>query len=350
MARIKRVGRILFNDASLNIIEEPDHVNSEFELKFKKEVFLRIVQQLNRIGWICEIPEDAIMDYGSRFAESMRYCSKGELHADLSVSGRCIELKMFQNVNAPDRPDHGGRHEFNKELLMPYLLKLEMERSRKTIRDYLCNVFDGYEFKISSRNLEIGVSSGNITALESAAIHRRESGHYVADLDRARISNTNQGMSADGVALENGMRVYALTYSGRFVTGTAFYSLNSNWQVVTGKHELLYICHNQLWVNSPGNLRIKRNSIQRRKRLEAELSKSIKSMDFERSCVLRDIIYPKNAPLFVVFNNKHSLYHRPEFCGYTDNIIDAGKFTADEVKGWHKYPNKVTESGDNHDR
>ncbi len=76
----------------------------------------------------------------------MRWCSKGDLKADLKVSGRSITFEMFQNVNAPDRPDHGGRHQSNKEFHMPYVMRLEMERTHRKIRDYLCAVFTDYKF------------------------------------------------------------------------------------------------------------------------------------------------------------------------------------------------------------
>lgn len=147
MARIIRKGKVSFGDASLSVWEDPEgRVQLEWERQFKKDVFSRIVQQLNRLGWICVVPEDKIKAYGVNFARSYRYCTKGNLQPDLEVSGRCIKFETFQNVNAPDRPDYGGRHQNNKEFHMPYLMRLEMERTRRKIRDYLCAVFSGYEF------------------------------------------------------------------------------------------------------------------------------------------------------------------------------------------------------------
>lgn len=56
-------------------------------------------------------------------------------------------------MNTPTRPDHGGRYESNLEACMPYVLRLEMERTRRRIRDYLCNVFSGYTFDSKSRSI-----------------------------------------------------------------------------------------------------------------------------------------------------------------------------------------------------
>jgi hypothetical protein len=345
-ARIERTGTVNFGDASISIWEEGiSQARTEggyagaqaWERQFKRDVFARIVQTLNRLGWTCVIPQRMIEQYSLSFARDHRYCRKGDLQADLDISGRCITLKMFQNVNAPDRPDHDGRYQYDQEIHMPYVLRLEMERTRRRIRDYLCNVFTGYAFKES--NPKLGFDG--VTALEYAAHSRRTSGHYVPDLDRARICNSGSDKSADGYQLENGTSVYAIDRGGRVISGVAFYSLNGNWQIVTGRYDLTYAWHNQVYVKSPGNVRVKRNTAQRRKRLEAELASAVKAMKFERAAQLRDILFPGDQALFNVWHDEHQLYHRAGFSGYTADQSQAGKFTADEVRGWGSAPNKV---------
>jgi len=269
-------------------------------------------------------------------AERHRVCTKGDLKAELAISGRCIKLEMWQDVT-PSENRNGGRYDFNKEARMPYVLRLEMERTRRRIRDYLCNVFAGYEFKPCDPKLGIN----GVTALEYAAHSRRTSGHYVTDLDRAQICNTGYDKSADGQQLENGIRVYAQTREGRIIFGTAFYSLNGNWQIVTGRYGLDYVWHKQIWVDCPGNVRVKRNADHRRKRLEQEMAKAVKEMRFERAAQLRDVLFPGDQPLFNVWHSEHQLYHRADFSGYTADQSQAGKFTADEVRGWDCAPNKV---------
>lgn len=345
MVAPNRSGKVCFHDASLSVWEEGisqarkagglDAANA-WEHTFKREVFARIVQQLNRLGWTCVIPPDKLEHYKC-IANNFRYCVKGDLKADLHISGRCIEFKMFQSVNCPTRPDYEGRYEHDKEGAMPYQLRLEMERTRRRIRDYLCNVFDGYRFEPQAPKMGIR----GVTAMEYAQHCRRTSGHYVADLDRARISNTGQDKSADGHPLENGTRVYAMTRRGRIITGIAFYDLNGNWQIVTGRHDMAIIFHKQIWVDSPGNVRMKRDTGIRRKRLEGLLGAAIKAMNFERAAVLRDLLFPKGAPLYMVYHEEHGVYHNPGFCGYTKDASQAGKFTADEVTGWNRPPNRV---------
>lgn len=354
--RVARAGTITFGDACLSIYEEgisaarADGYQAEkaWCRQFKREVFARIVQTLRRLGWSCtmpEIKEHDVKHYGGNVArwsaESKRLCQKGELYADLDISGRCIGLKFFQNVNAPDRPDHGGRYQGGKELHMPYVMRLEMERARRRIREYLLNVLIDYEFKPSDPKLGIN----GATAMEVAAHSRRTSCHYVKELDRATVSNKEQGFTADGVALENGSKVYAIDHAGRVICGTAFYSLNGNWQIVTGRYGLTYVWHTEVYAECPGNPRVKRNSDQRRRRLEGELAKAIKAMNFERAALLRDILFPGKPALFAIWNAQHSLYHRSGTRGYTSDLSEAGKFTADEVRGWDRAPNKVIALG-----
>lgn len=338
--RIERAGVINFGDASLSIYEDGISAaraaggwaaEKAWGRQFKHEVFARIVQTLRRLGWTVGLGVHIWTGVDARHAR------KGDLQLDLRISGRCIELQMFQAVNCPTRPDNDGRYEHAKESLMPYVMRLEMERTRRRIRDYLVNVLSGYEFKLPKPVM--GVRGA--TAMECAAYHRRTTGHYVAALDRAQISNSNQGFTADGVALENGSRVYAIDHSGRVICGTAYYSLNGNWQIVTGRYGLAYVWHTEVYANCPGDPRVKRNSRQRRRRLEGELATAAKAMNFERAAVLRDILFPGKPALFAIWNEQHSLYHRAGACGYTSDLSEAGEFTADEVRGWDCAPNKV---------
>ncbi|MCK9394194.1 MAG: UvrB/UvrC motif-containing protein [Methylobacter sp.] len=330
MPQIKRTGKVSFGDASISVFEDP-----ECQVSL---VFLRIVQQLNRLGWKCAVPEDMIEKYGINFARSYRHCQKGDLKADLELSSRCIEFNMFQNVNAPDRPDHGGRYQDNKEFHMPYLMLLEMERTRRRIRDYLCAVFSGYEFDTKHRGIYLKPLAK--TAIECIQSQYAESCHFKGDLTQYEIQDYNRKSTADGGMLNHGQRVWFFDYHGRASTGIAYYNINNMWWVITGKYDYTNEASHKLFTAPPDNIRIKRNSSQRRKRLESELSKAIKAMNFERSAILRDIIFPKGE-LFVVWHTEHGAYHKCGFCGYTNNVIDAGKFTAKEAKGWDKAPNEV---------
>lgn len=320
---MNRTGNVTFGDASLNVWEE-----SVDEKTFKKQVFKRIIQQLNRLGWSCEIPQEKIDTYGFSFATRSRYCQKGDLKADLRLCGRHIEFKMFQNINAPDRPDWGGRYQGDKEQHMPYLMRLEMERTRRRIRDYLCNVFDSYEFKPGKPE----AGPGKLTATEFVFQTIADSWHYVPELGHARISMPGRNdKSADGKTVTHGCPVYTTDMKGRIIKGTAYYNLNSSWWVVTGKYGYTCAQAGDIYLENPGNLRAKRNQRTRRGRLEAKLADAIRTMDFQRAELFKQLLFGQQ-PLYCIWSKKHEAWFRSNYSGYTGNQIDAGKYTLDEIK------------------
>lgn len=305
--QIAREGRVSFGDASLSVWEEGIanaraaggyKAEKEWERQFKKDVFLRIVQQLNRLGWTCKVPQEYIEQYGIDFARSRRECTKGDLRGWLDLSGRHIEFEMWQGVNTPTRPDHGGRYESNKEAVAPYLLRLEMFRTRNRIRDYLCNVFSGYQF--DPKHYSIYRKPLQETAMERIQQRYAESWHFKGDwqayLAKERWMDNNR-KSADGVLLEHGQRVWLADRKGRIVTGIAYYNINNMWWVWLGKYDYTNEASFRLYTSAPENLRTKRNGDLRRKRLESELTEAVKQMNYERAATVRDILFPKSQPL-----------------------------------------------------
>lgn len=345
--QISRDGTVTFGDASINVWEEgltgSWDEREAWEAKFKQQVFKRILQQLNRLGWSCKVPEvDArdVAHYGYKIsaagARRERLCHKGDLQADLNISGRTIQLKMFQCVNAPDRPDHGGRYQSDKEHHMPYVMRLEMERTRRRIRDYLCNVFDGYTFKSESgdgRHAKRGING--VTALEIIEGCYKTSWHFKGDpASMTEYDHKHNSTSAEGLKVTHGQRVWLADNKGRICTGIAYYNINNMWWVALGKYAVTNECCLSLYVVQPENIRVKRNERHRRRRLEGLLSDAIKAMDFKRAEVLKNLIFKPEEPLFVLWNEEHQLFHRSGFSGYTKSAVEAGKFTSEEIKRW----------------
>ncbi|WP_020209013.1 hypothetical protein [Gilvimarinus chinensis] len=334
--QINRDGKVIFSDAKFIVREDPKEspIGAGWEKAFKREVFKRIVQQLNRIGWTVEVPQEMVEKYSLSFARNYRTCSYGDLRAELSLCGRCIEFEVWQGVNTPTRPDHGGRYESDKERVMPYLLRLRMERTRRKIRDYLCGVFSGYTF-VDKSPITKEVSPRGKTAIQAIQDRIEGSWHYRADLGRASIHGVND-ISADGFVIEHGKsKVYAFDRKGRAITGTAFFDLNGNWIIHTGKYGRSWHWHNTIYVNNPGDLKRKRNSSLRRKRLEGELSEAIKRMDFLRAHTLKGILFPASPQLYMVRNHE-GYYHRANFCGYTTDATEAGKFESHEIGSYRE--------------
>lgn len=329
---IAREGVVSFGDASVSVWEEsipsPSgpggfKARDAWELAFKRQVFARVVQTLNRIGWTVG-PWDSAEQYKA-IADRHRTCSKGDLKGELSVGGRVVKFEMWQDVT-PSENKNGGRYDFDKEKRMPYVQRLEMERTRRRIRDYLCNVFEGYTF--AQPRPHMGLMG--ITAEEKAWHDRQTSGHYKPKLDHAEISMKENAIARDGGTIAHGARVWAIDHTGRIITGTAYYSLNNNWQIVTGRYGLTTKHTGEIFTTRPDDLRTKRNERQRRQRLEDLMAQAVKAMDFDRAKVLKGILWPEPEPLFHII--KEGAYFRPNYSGYTNDAVDAGKYTKAELK------------------
>ncbi len=309
MSAPSRTGVVSFGDACVSIWEEPGAPLSwgnTWEPAFKRDVFARIVQTLNRLGWTCTMPPvdpHSVKAYGGnverRSRERQRFCVKGDLKADLNLSGRCIEFQMFQSVNCPTRPDHEGRYESNKEACMPYVLRLEMERTRRRIRDYLCNVFDGYAFqppKIVSPNpdpLAYFNSGWDGEYERKRGTHRfeRDASGWPSDRELSSWSRTDQ----DGARLEHGSIRYARDHKGRLLRGRVYGGINGMWMLVygPGRRDHMHETAATLFTLAQGMPRKQVPAYVRLKRLQGELDKAVKAMNFERAAVLRDILHPQ---------------------------------------------------------
>jgi hypothetical protein len=305
IGRIDRVGEIHLGDARLAVWEEGIsdaraaggfRGAEQWERQFKRDVFARIVQQLNRLGWVCIVPADKIRLYGASFARSHRYCRKGELQAELSVSGRCIEFQMWQAVNTPTRPDYGGRYESNKEACAPYLLRLEMQRTRSRIREYLCNVFTGYSCvppKLDSPNPDplAWFNSGWDGEYEKRrGVHRFDRGldGWPSDKELRSWSRAD----ADGVALNHGAVRWWRDRKGRLIRGRVYGGINGMWALIygPGRRDHTRQSARDFFTYKPGMARKLAAPAVREKRLKGELAKAIETENFERAAVLRDVI------------------------------------------------------------
>lgn len=300
---IDREGAIHFGDASLHIWEESipsrgTHAERDaWERTFKRQVFARIVQTLRRLGWTVA-PWDQASTYKA-IALNHRTCRKGDLKGQLDLGGRHIEFQMWQGVNTPTRPDHGGRYESNKEACMPYVLRLEMHRTRQRIRDYLCNVFTGYTFsppKIKSPNpdpLAYFNSSWDGEYEKRRGIHRFERGAdgWPSEKELGSWSRKDK----DGAQLNHGDLRWLRDSKGRLMRGRVYGGINGMWMFVYGPGQRDYThesCGRFFTYRPDETPRKQVDEKVRQKRIDHELQRAIEAMDFERAAVLRDLRFP----------------------------------------------------------
>lgn len=352
--QIERTGIVNFGDASLSVWEEGISAarnaggyagETAWKLAFKRDVFARIVQQLNRIGWTVTMPEidqHAVKHYGGgvarESAERKRFCTKGDLKADLSISGRVVEFNMFQSVNCPTRADHDGRYEWDKEEVMPYVLRLEMERTRRRIRDYLCNVFTGYSFRkptLTSPNpdpLAYFNDKWDSEYDKLRGCHRFSRGPDGWPSDKELGSSYRK--DKDGEILRHGDVRWMRDSKGRLRRGRVYGGINGMWMMVygPGRRDHAHESANTFFTYRPGETPPKVTPMDlRRKRLERLLQNAVAAMDFRRAQQLKDILFP-TGQLYVIWHKERNVYFDVMYSGYRKGISDAGRYTLAELK------------------
>jgi hypothetical protein len=289
-------GSIRFGDASIHINAEANlgrGYNPEreaWEVKYKRDVFKRIVQQLNRLGWTCAIPEEYIKNYQMSFARNYRECRKGDVHGKLEIIGQQIKFEMWQNVNVPksEREDGRGQFLYNKEKYAPYPLLLEMKRTRNRIRKYLENVCS---FKFEPKKpSQMEVGPNQLTAYEFIKARWEDCWHYKPELGRRDGEEYEwNSKSADNGSLHHDMPVWFYDRKGRLNKGTAYYNINNMWWVISGKYGCRNLCCRDLYIDLPNDPRVKNNADKRARAINNELGQAISAENYERAIVLRDL-------------------------------------------------------------
>lgn len=341
--QIDRTGVISFHDASISIWEDsipsPSgeggfKARDAWEREFKRQVFARVIQTLHRLGWTVA-PWDS--EHYRLLAPRRRTCRKGDLHGELSIDGRVVEFKMWQDVTPSENPN-GGRHDFDKLIRMPYVLRLEVERTRRRISEYLCNVFSGYSVKqkkIDSPNpdpLAWFNDKWDDEYEKKRGTHRFKRG---ADgWPSEEELNSWDRKDADGLVLNHGDVRWLRNHKGHLLRGRVYGGINGRWTLVYGPGERDYTCAQagEFFTYKPDMTPAKSpDPRQRRKRLEQELKKAVAAMDFKRAQLLKSALFPE-GPLYAIWSKEKRVYFDIMYCGYRESIADAGKYTRDELR------------------
>lgn len=326
MKHVEQDLKIRLLDATVDVwLENVDEPGLKLMMK-------SICAMLSKNGWSIHVPFDDHLDTlernGKQFfvnwATRFRKGINNGLEIKLYVSGRKLEIKMFENViDHSDDNRHGGEYIHDKEAKMPYLLRMLTTLTKNKIVSHLLT-----HYEVTDIDKEHNPSFRNIPAIDKVNHRiRNESCHYKPELDRADWRDSNR-KTANGDLLEEYQTVYARDYNGRWCVGYTRYSLNSQFYVITGKYNYIVRSSGEIHTKKPDDLKTRDNG-NRRRRLEQELAKAIKLMDFDKCKQLKAQLFGKE-PLFMI--KKGDSYYGPCGSGYTSSTIDAGKYTEEEVK------------------
>ncbi|MFL1672597.1 hypothetical protein [Paenibacillus dendritiformis] len=143
---------------------------------------------------------------------------KGELKFHSHRYPRGFEIEFYQDVNFKN--PHGGRYDFNKYQMMPYLIKKQFDLEMNYIKELL--ILLGYEdtSKPSFKNAMDEV----MYILNSPDRHWRNE----------KVAKYN-AMDKDGKLVENGQIKYFRDQKGVLQRGIVYHNINNTWWVVVNK-------------------------------------------------------------------------------------------------------------------
>ena len=243
-----------------------------------------------------------------------RYARKGDLRLDVIEESGSIEVHFFQNANAPRRPDNGGRYEWDKVNLMPFLMRLEMVRTMNRIIQFLQDKFD------ITQDLERVVKKIGLGGMTTAQWLEQYDGQHDDGLVYA--SNTE---SADKKTLSNGDRVWFYDHKGRLKVGIARYNINNMWWVITGKYYRTNEGAFNLYLSPPHCPRKKNNTYDRRNKMSQEAFNCRANGDVERANKLDALIQQEygDTGLWITRDQARDYFVR---CGLSYSNITKYKF------------------------
>lgn len=287
---------------------------------FRDDVFIGALKLLGRRGWSIG-PDAEIVKHHNCLKRYHRSGVKAEMEMRIQISGRVVEIELWANNYDGGNPN-GNRYGFGKLQKMPYLTRLRIEAEHRALIFWAAEAF------------LVSVSRPNpmppaIPAAEYIARRYAESWHSDKTLGRP-IASASNSKSGDGGLIEHGARVWFVGHDGRVRRGTAYTNINSMWWVVTAKDAVENLSSYQLLLAPPAQLRGRQHERKRRQRLEDELARATRLMDFRRAELLRRILFGDEQPL-LIWSKKNDAYYRPNYSGYTTDLIYAGKYRREEA-------------------
>lgn len=304
-------GTFYMNDGKLIINVEGNKPFSwsereAFLKRIRKDLLPPMYAVLTMLGFNLE-KQEHIFNYSHN-----RYGRKGDLRCDLLEDYGKIELKFFQNFNAPNRPDSGGRYEWDILKLMPYVMRLEVKRTMLRVLSTLKAYNFQCDVEMIDRLKKIGPGPGQETIEQRL---QREGGKYDSGL-----SFESNIKGANGEIIQSGDRVYYYDFKGRVCCGRARYNINSMWWVITGKYGYQNKGVSELYKNCPIDPRIKNNSVDRKRKLSQVKFNCTMQGDFKRADAIQAIIDKEYGEIGLLITRDQAREYFTK-CGLTLNTI-----------------------------
>lgn len=201
---------------------------------------------------------------------------------DLEVEGRKFpagfEITFFQNVNIKN--PNGGRYDFDKFQLMPYMIGLQYIKYMRKIVDFL-NYMKDLDDKSDYR---YKYAEDQIKALYVSEWHHEQTdmNFKLSDLDGSTGEPSYNMLDRDKKEILNGQIKYFRYWDGRIRRGKVYHHINNMWFVILDKYN--YTCEASFYLFdlSPDDYlgrkktpRLPKEYQERRKQLEGMKTKEL---------------------------------------------------------------------------
>jgi hypothetical protein len=261
------------------------------------------------------VPENIRQDY--------HYAIKDAIECKITLSGRSLEMKFYQNVVKENR--HGGEYDFSRRSKMPPLIGKQYELERNKLVNMMGSL--GYTFNQSTKLL--GMDFINSRRAELCSFQRKD-----MYSEPPHGGNAN---SAEKEPLTDGDTVYTKGPNGRWRTGIVYHNINNMWWLIfpckTVTNVGSYECH----LTAPAELRGRHfcESTRKRRQMDA-IHNMVRKGNIRRVTALRTMLTPDKS--FYVLSLKHTGGKDPAITlwgqsdgGYRYSIGAAGKYSEAEI-------------------
>jgi hypothetical protein len=264
-------------------------------------------------------------------ANDFKYGKKGDLEFSSHRYPNGFEFEFYQNVYFKN--PNGGRFDFDKYQMMPYLIKLsyrnEMIRLGKYLEKRGINVTIQKQLSPIDNFLKNKMSNGHFRHTIQSV---EEIGQYMNDYDKNHNSTDRNNQ-----LFQCGDTKCIYSYGDGLVEGKVYHNLGGNW-VLIRNGKTWYTTHNSLFDYYHGIPMKKPLSHSAQiQRFHSELKKAEEGMNYERCIVLRNLL--KNYQLYNIWSLKHGAWWGPNDAGYTNERSRAGVYTHEAISNKKNYYN-----------
>lgn len=181
----------------------------------------RLFSMMKERGWKIQIDQDTLEQFPI-IAKNFFQGKKGDLLFKSHRYPTGFELEFYQEINTVNK--NGGKHDFNKLKLMPYLIRCRFLVELKYIKEFLSN--EGYEDE-----------SEPILKYAADEVEHRIKGSWWYEEEKADRQPDYNATDKDGKRLTDGQIKYFRDHKGRLQRGTIYHNINNMWWVIINKFQ-----------------------------------------------------------------------------------------------------------------